>query len=73
MKTTERRLRALEVAANIAPSKPWKSVIVGIGETAEEVLAREGIEDDDNVIVTVIVEPGGEIPEAGMFRERTRT
>ena len=57
MKTTERRLRALEVAANIKPTKPWKTVIVDIGEDEAEVLAREGIEPDDNVIVTVIVEP----------------
>ena len=68
----EKRLRLLEEAANFKPPKPWKTVLVDVGESEEEVLAREGIDPDDNVIITTIVEPGGEIPEAGMFRSRTR-
>ena len=59
MKQFEKRLRALESAAGVGAPKPWRSVIVDIGETQEEVFAREGIGPDDNVIVNVIVEPGG--------------
>jgi len=44
MKSTERRLRALESLANFKPSKPPRRVIVNVGETLEAVLKREGIE-----------------------------
>ena len=37
--------------------KPWQRVIVGIDETREDMLARESIGPDDNVIVRTIVEP----------------
>ncbi len=57
MKALERRLRMLERRSD--PPKPWRRVIVDVGESEEEVLAREGIGPNDNVIVRVIVEPGG--------------
>ncbi len=47
----------MELAAGADPPKPWRRVIVGVGESQEEVFAREGIGPDDNVIVRVIV-PG---------------
>ena len=62
MKALERRVLALETAANIVEApKPWRRVIVDVGESEADVLAREGIGPDDNVIVRVIVEPGGVI------------
>ena len=63
MKTVERRLRVLESAANIKPLKLWKRVIVGVGETIEEVRAREGYTEDQAVIADVIVEPCGKKTE----------
>ena len=59
MKQFEKRLRALESAAGVGAPKPWRRVIVDIGETKEEVFAREGIGPDDNVIVRRIVAPSG--------------
>ena len=58
MKPFERRLRALESATGVG-FRPWRRVIVDVGESEEEVLAREGIGPNDNVIMRVIVEPGG--------------
>ena len=55
MKQFERRVRALELAAGADQPKPWRHVIVDIGESQEEVFAREGIGPDDNVIACVIV------------------
>ena len=61
MNAIERRLRALETAAQIKPFKPPRCVIVGLGETLEEVLEREGIVVSDGpeieVIARVIVDP----------------
>ena len=58
MKPFERRLRKLEAVAGIGCElKPWRRVIVDVGESVEEVLAREGIGPNDNVIVRVIVAP----------------
>ena len=57
MKALERRLRMLE--QRIERPKPWRRVIVDVGESEEEALAREGIGPDDNVILIQIVEPGG--------------
>ncbi len=54
MKQFEKRLRALETVAGIDPPKPWRSVIVDIGETAEEVFEREGIGPEDQVICQII-------------------
>ncbi len=54
MKQVERRLRALETAANVTPCKPWQRVIVEVGESEEDALARAGIGPDDNVIITTI-------------------
>ncbi len=59
MKSIERRLRVLEAAAGVEPPKPWRSVVVDIGETVEEVFEREGIGPEDQVIVIRIVEPTG--------------
>ena len=59
MKQFEKRLRVLEAAAGVKPPKPWRSVVVDIGETVEEVFEREGIGPEDQVIVTRIVEPTG--------------
>ena len=53
----ERRLRKLEAIASGYEEKPWKSVIVDVGESKEEVFKREGIGPNDNVIVRVIVAP----------------
>ena len=57
MRSTERRLRALETAFSIKPPKPWRRVIVDVGERVEDVLAREGIGPDENVIVRMIIVP----------------
>ena len=54
MKSIERRLRALEAAAGVEPYKPWRRVIVDVGESEAEVFEREGIGPDDNVIVRII-------------------
>ncbi len=61
MKSTERRLRALEAVANFNPPKPPRRVIVDVGETLEAVLKREGIEPGYGpgiaVIAHIIVAP----------------
>ncbi len=60
MKPTERRLRVLEAAFSTKkPSKPVRQVIVdpALGETVEDVLVREGIGPDENVIVRMIMDP----------------
>lgn len=62
MKQFEKRLRALETAAGLKSPKsfkPWRRVIVEVGESQEEVFAREGIGPEDQVIVIRIVEPTG--------------
>lgn len=57
MKPIERRLRALEAKVNYKPLKPPRRVIVGVGETLEAVLTREGIGTADGVIVRKIIAP----------------
>ena len=58
MKQFEKRVRALEAAAGVEePPKPWRRVIVNVGESEEEVFAREGIGPDDSV-VSIIYYPG---------------
>ena len=42
MKQFERRLRVLEAAAGVEPSKPWRRVIVDVGESQEEVWRLDG-------------------------------
>ncbi len=62
MKQFEKRIRVLEAAAGVAEdwtTKPWRRVIVEVGESEEEAFAREGIGPDENVIVRTIVAPGG--------------
>ena len=54
MKSTERRLRALESLANFKPPKPPRRVIVNVGETLEAVLKREGIEPGHGPGIAVI-------------------
>ena len=54
LKQFEKRVRALETAAGIDPPKPWRSVIIDIGETAGEVFEREGIGPEDQVICNII-------------------
>ena len=77
MKSTERRLRALETAVGgesdnsfngqlrrmHARGEAVQHVVVDIGETVEEVLEREGIPDGMACIVHIIVEPVAK-PEA---------
>ncbi len=60
----------LELAARVEAPEPWRRVIVEVGETVEEVRAREGIGPNENVIARVIVEPSDKIryverPEIG--------
>ena len=59
MNRTERRLRALEESYSVKPRRPVRCVVVdpGKGETLEEVLAREGIGPEFNLIVRTIVDP----------------
>ena len=66
MRPRERRLRALESAAGIDAPKPWRRVIVGNSESKAEVFESEGIDPEDNVILRLIVEPGGEIAASGL-------
>ena len=54
MKSTERRLRALEAVANFNPPKPPRRVIGNVGETLEAVLKREGIEPGYGPEIAVI-------------------
>ncbi len=77
MKSTERRLRALESAVGRESDNSFHGqvrrmhargeavphVVVDIGETVEEVLEREGIPDGMACIVRIIVEPVAK-PEA---------
>jgi hypothetical protein len=67
MNPRERRLRALEAAADIEPRPPVRRVIVEIGKNLDEVLAREGIVSGDgphlDLIVRQIVAPGDDISE----------
>ena len=77
MKSTERRLRALETAFGGESDNSFNGqvrrmhargeavpcVVVDIGETVEEVLEREGIPDGMACIVHIIVEPVAK-PEA---------
>ena len=65
MRQFEKRVRALETAAGVTPYKPWRRVIVHVGESEAEVFEREGIGPDDNVIVRILVDPGGERCERG--------
>ena len=59
MKSTERRLRAREEVLNVKPPKPVRCVIVEPHETLEDVLAREGIDEQEYfLIVRMIIEPG---------------
>ena len=44
----------LEATAGIDQPKPWREVVIDIGETVEEVFEREGIGPEDPVIVNVI-------------------
>ena len=55
MNRLSRRLNRIE--GHDVEQKPWQRVIVGIDETREDMLARESIGPDDNVIVRTIVEP----------------
>ena len=67
MKSTEKRLRALEALANFKPPPSVRRVIVDVGETLEAVLEREGIVPYDgpeiDVIAHVIIAPGTEAAE----------
>ena len=77
MKSTERRLRALEAAVGREEDTSWHGqvrrmhargenipvIIVEPGETAEEVREREGIPDWMPYIAHIIVEPGTEAAE----------
>ncbi len=72
MKQFDRRLRVLETAAGVEPYKPWRRVIVDVGESEEEVFEREGIGPDDNVIVRVILDPGGPLPDPNELGLRPR-
>ena len=68
MKQFEKRLRVLETAAGVAEdwtTKPWRRVIVGVGESEVEAFKREGIGSDENVIVRILIAPGGERCERG--------
>ena len=59
MKQFEKRIRVLEKAAGVAEdwtTKPWRRVIVEVGESEEEAFAREGIGPDENVIVRTIID-----------------
>ncbi len=75
MKQFEKRLRALETAAGLKSPKsfkPWRRVIVDVGESEAEVFEREGIGPDDNVIVRVIIDPGGPLPDPNELGLRPR-
>ena len=72
MKPIERRLRALEAAAGGEPPKVWRRVIVHVGESEAEVFEREGIGPEDNVIVRIILDPGGPLPDPNEFGLRPR-
>lgn len=43
VKPYERRLRALEALAQVRPRQPVPAIVVRVGETVEEVLARDGV------------------------------
>ena len=72
MRSTERRLRALETAFSIKPPKPWRSVIVQPGETVEEVIAREGIGPEYDVLAHIIVKPGSAAAAVAVVAEAAR-
>lgn len=55
MKPFERRLRALEARANVKGLQPVPHIIVRVGETMEEVLAREGVVPVKGQRVTLVV------------------
>ena len=57
MKSIEKRIENLEAAAGIGAEPTCRGRVIVDGETVEEVLARHGFTEDDNVIVRQIIAP----------------
>ena len=55
MNNVERRLRALEAMAKLKPRQAVPRIVVGVGETMAEVVAREGVVPVEGQLVGLIV------------------